>query len=399
VQEVINPVSIATVLNGAEPNRNGQFVVSLSQVAAIDTVITYHVAGTAAEDTATVLGDYTALPRTVTIPAGQLSAPIEVAVIDDLALEGDETVIVTLTGVSGDPSIVLGGSNQATMNIADNGSMVRYRVNAGGPEIAAIDGGPNWLTDTAFLLDAGSNTVAGFPAIQPGIRVPLNVPKEIFDTERFDRISATEDTEMQYRFAVDPGLYEVRLYMGNGYQGTRSAGARVFDVAIEGKILSNLNDIDLSRKFGNAVGSMISNIVMVTDSNLDIKFLHGVENPLVNGIEIIQIGDVMPPAPLQPISQTLSPIDRLTGLTSSDAALSLGALIDSPNSINVAETFAETSVGTSIDKLVVPDMTLLGTIATVDQTVGISGQMLGQDFLATGGENAIVGFTNSYSFL
>jgi Malectin domain len=272
-------------------------------------------------------------------------------------------------------------------------------VNAGGPEIAAIDGGPNWLTDTAFLLDAGSNTVAGFPAIQPGIRVPLNVPKEIFDTERFDRISATEDTEMQYRFAVDPGLYEVRLYMGNGYQGTRSAGARVFDVAIEGKILSNLNDIDLSRKFGNAVGSMISNIVMVTDSNLDIKFLHGVENPLVNGIEIIQIGDVMPPAPLQPISQTLSPIDRLTGLTSSDAALSLGALIDSPNSINVAETFAETSVGTSIDKLVVPDMTLLGTIATVDQTVGISGQMLGQDFLATGGENAIVGFTNSYSFL
>ena len=77
--------------------------------------------------------------------------------------------------------------------------------------------------------------------------------------------------------------------MGNGYTGTGTPGTRVFDVAIEGAVLPNLDDIDLSAGFGNLVGGVISNEVTVTDGQLNIEFLHGVENPLINGIEIIKL--------------------------------------------------------------------------------------------------------------
>ncbi len=179
--------------------------------------------------------------------------------------------------------------------IGNSAATVLYRVNAGGPTISAIDGGPNWLADTPFLLNPGSNTVAAFPAVEPGPTVLPSTPGLIFDTERWD---AGGGTEMQYGFAVTPGTYEVRLYMGNGFSGTALAGQRVFDVAIEGTVLPSLNNIDLAAKFGNLTGGVLSNVVQVTDGTLNIDFLHDIaENPLVNGIEIIQLG-ALPATPV-----------------------------------------------------------------------------------------------------
>lgn len=114
-------------------------------------------------------------------------------------------------------------------------------------------------------------------------------PGAIFDTERWDQPTAPE---MQWAFDTPvAGVYEVRLFLGNGFSGTNDPGERVFDVALEGSVPTNLDDIDLSQQFGNEVGGMITNTVNVTDGTLNIEFLHGVENPLVNGIEIIQLGD------------------------------------------------------------------------------------------------------------
>ncbi|MEO0763438.1 MAG: malectin domain-containing carbohydrate-binding protein, partial [Pseudomonadota bacterium] len=86
-----------------------------------------------------------------------------------------------------------------------------------------------------------------------------------------------------------PGVYDVRLFLGNGFGGTSAPGQRVFDVAIEGSVLASLDDIDLAADFGHQVGAMISNQVTVTDGQLNIEFLHGVENPLINAIEIVQL--------------------------------------------------------------------------------------------------------------
>ena len=95
---VQNEVTIAASADGAEAGPlNGSFTVSLTEVAATDTTVTYSVAGTATPD-----DDYTALSGSVVIAAGETSAVIDVTVLDDLLVEGAESVIVTLTGATGD---------------------------------------------------------------------------------------------------------------------------------------------------------------------------------------------------------------------------------------------------------------------------------------------------------
>lgn len=167
-----------------------------------------------------------------------------------------------------------------------------YRVNAGGPLLAASDGGPAWSADTSaapspYLLDAGSNTTAAFPALNPGFTLEGSVPGALFDSERWDAFGGTE---MRYAFPVANGSYDVRLYLGNGSAGTSAIGQRTFDVNLEGTTPSLLNNIDLVSKFGHQVGGVLSTPVTVTDGVLNIDFLHQVQNPLVSGIEIVQTG-------------------------------------------------------------------------------------------------------------
>ena len=170
---------------------------------------------------------------------------------------------------------------------------VLYRVNAGGSQIAAPDGGVAWSADTvsnnsSFLADPGSNSTAAFPAVDPGPTVPAIVPDTIYDTERWD---SSGGSEMQWAFNVpEDGLYEVRLYLGNGFDGTSEPNERIFDIAIEGSVPEELDDIDLVQRFGHQTGGVIYQTAMVTDGTLNLEFIHGaVENPLVNGIEIVRL--------------------------------------------------------------------------------------------------------------
>ena len=78
-------VSVVAIdaLAAEEGSNPGQFTVSLTQASSTATVVTYTVGGTATAGT-----DYTALTGTVTIPAGSLSAVIDVSVLDDDAGRG-----------------------------------------------------------------------------------------------------------------------------------------------------------------------------------------------------------------------------------------------------------------------------------------------------------------------
>ncbi len=164
---------------------------------------------------------------------------------------------------------------------------VLFRVNAGGAAVTAIDAGIDWEVDTdaspSPYRNSGS-TGAGFTGGSIDPTVPASTPPEIFDSERWD---PSGSPEMQWTFPVAASAnYEVRLYFKNGYSGTSSGGARVFSVSIEGNTV--LTDLDLSGQFGHQVGFMQS-IVVASDANLDITFLHNIENPLVNAIEILTV--------------------------------------------------------------------------------------------------------------
>jgi acetyl esterase/lipase len=89
----------------------GVFTVSVDSAPAADLTVRYTVAGTAVNGT-----DYAPLSGSVTIPAGQTSATVEVDPVADGVLETAETVYVTLAPSS---SYAVGSPSTAGVDIAD----------------------------------------------------------------------------------------------------------------------------------------------------------------------------------------------------------------------------------------------------------------------------------------
>ncbi|WP_155368184.1 malectin domain-containing carbohydrate-binding protein [Catellatospora vulcania] len=169
---------------------------------------------------------------------------------------------------------------------------VLYRINAGGSAVAASDGGPDWAADDSGPSAYHNNVsnTAGYGTV-PSVdsTVPAGTPAALYSSERWDSGGAPE---MSWQFPVPVGTeVEVRLYLANRYDGTASPGSRVFNVALDGTtVLANL---DLSGAVGHNVGTMRS-FTVVSDGSVDLDFGHVVENPLINGIEIVKTGP--PPA-------------------------------------------------------------------------------------------------------
>ncbi len=190
--------------------------------------------------------------------------------------EGTYTLTVTATDVDGSDTddFVL------TVTAAET---IFARINAGGPLVAALDGGPDWEADTAaanhpFLSDPGSNNASGFPAVAPGPTVPPTVPGVVFDTERWSSAGMT------YSVPVPSGVQtSVKLFVGNGFGGTQNPGARIYDISIDGVVVAD--DLDLIPTFGHQVGGMLEYVV-TSDGSVDISFAGVVENPLVNALEV-----------------------------------------------------------------------------------------------------------------
>lgn len=107
--------TVATTENAEENSGGGgTFTVSLAAANASDVTVQYSVGGTATQGV-----DYEALGSSVTIPAGGTSAAVEVRPIDDDAVEGDETVVLTLTGTSS-TDVPVGTPSSATLTISDD---------------------------------------------------------------------------------------------------------------------------------------------------------------------------------------------------------------------------------------------------------------------------------------
>jgi hypothetical protein len=104
---------VATTPNASEPATNGAFTVFRTGDTSGPLTVNYTIGGTA---TAGVR--YVPLTGSVTIPAGQASAPIPVTVLDDQIVEPTETVIVTLTPAA--PTYTVMSPSAATVTIADN---------------------------------------------------------------------------------------------------------------------------------------------------------------------------------------------------------------------------------------------------------------------------------------
>jgi N-acetylneuraminic acid mutarotase len=175
------------------------------------------------------------------------------------------------------------------------GATVLYRVNAGGPTLAST---PDWSADTAATPSPYGNssltgnylfaTTTAIDLTHPS--VPAGTPASLFQTERYD---VPGGAQMEWKFPVSAGSHEVRLYFAEIYPGTQSVGARVFDVFIEGSLA--LDNYDVFADAGGYRG-VVKSFVVTSDSSLDIRFAHAVENPAIKAIEILDAGHEPPPA-------------------------------------------------------------------------------------------------------
>lgn len=109
-QPVVTLRAVATAVS--EGGTPAQWVVS--RVGKTDGVLTVNLAF---GGSATAGVDYQTPPPSVTIPAGEAEATLTLAVVDDEAFEGEETITVSLVP---DPSYSLGLARAATVNLRDS---------------------------------------------------------------------------------------------------------------------------------------------------------------------------------------------------------------------------------------------------------------------------------------
>lgn len=196
-------------------------------------------------------------------------------------------------------------SDSVTLNISwtildsSTPGTVVFRVNAGGALTAASDSAIDWEEDQA---QAGANGNAGNGTPSPyvnsaaldltfGVALPgtfvnnTSYPSSLFATERYSFGIVPDNDNMQWDFPLANGSYTVNLIFAEIFSGGQTAGFRVFDVEVEGAVV--LNDFDQVAKYGAATAGVESLIVEVTDGNLDIDFIQGIQNPSIKAIEII----------------------------------------------------------------------------------------------------------------
>ncbi len=171
---------------------------------------------------------------------------------------------------------------------------ILYRINAGGPSLPSLDCGPDWANDTAsssIYRTSGSTTASYGPVTTVDATVPVTTPAAVFSTERWD---PSGGNEMQWSFPVPAGRHvRVRLYLSDRCFCTSGVGKRVYDVTLEGATV--LDNWDPNAAVGHNVATMRS-FDITSDGTVNIGFVHQVDNPTIDAIELIDL-DATPVTP------------------------------------------------------------------------------------------------------
>lgn len=127
-----------------------------------------------------------------------------------------------------------------------------------------------WLADQGF---DGGDTIE-----RPNDMAIANTKDAaIYRTERYSMAG--------FSYKLPNGKYVVKLHFCETFEGIGGAGQRVFSFNVEGK---EFKDFDVWVKAGGPMKAYIESVpVEITDGKLDITFTSNVENPEINGIEII----------------------------------------------------------------------------------------------------------------
>jgi endoglucanase len=166
-----------------------------------------------------------------------------------------------------------GGEKPAAAAPAAGAQAIKaIRVNAGASQPYTDPNGNMWLADTGFeggdLADRGDVAIAN-----------TNMPG-VYRTEHYSMTSFSQ--------AVPNGKYTVKLHFAETYDGITAKGERVFTVKVQDK---ELKDVDVFAETGGLNKALVKTFdVAVIGGKLSIVFTANVQNPEINGIEIIPAG-------------------------------------------------------------------------------------------------------------
>jgi len=129
--------------------------------------------------------------------------------------------------------------------------------------------GNTWLPDQAFT---GGETVE-----RPDLDIANTKDPMIYRAERYSMTG--------FSYPVPNGKYTVKLHFCETFEGIMGPGERVFSFNVEGH---DFKDFDVWAKTGGHQRAYIETVpVEVTDGKLNVTFTPNVENPEINGIEIL----------------------------------------------------------------------------------------------------------------
>ena len=215
---------------------------------------------------------------------GQIFGVIAATAIDGgIAHNGVHTVTVTVSQADL-PSVAV--EFNWTIEAPTAEPTVLYRVNAGGTSV--IDASLNWSADStalpsSYLQDIAVNPTFGLA--NPTLVNTTGLSDSLFNSTRY-RLP-TPSGDMVWSFPVENGEYSVKLLFAEIWNGAANIGNRVFDVAIEGETV--LSSFDMTATYGwNTAGIELVSTT-VSDGSLDIQLSKIIQNPQINGIEIIKV--------------------------------------------------------------------------------------------------------------
>jgi len=144
---------------------------------------------------------------------------------------------------------------------------VRVKAGAGAP--FKDSSGNVWAADQGF---SGGDTIE-----RPDLSIANTGDPGIYQSEHYGMDS--------FSAPLANGKYLVKLHFCETYDGITGPGQRVFSFNVQGK---DFKDFDVWVKAGGAQKAYVESVpVEITDGKLLITFTSNVENPQINGIEII----------------------------------------------------------------------------------------------------------------
>jgi PKD repeat protein len=231
--------------------------------------------------------------QTVTLDANG-EAEVPVTLLDTTDVGGYNYLVAT----HGEPGSDTGlASNVVVLEYDESAgdpttAQVLHRVNAGEDEtIAATDDGPDWTgvadTSSPYLASVASSSAGNYcggSIDATTANVPASTPDGVWDCERYGNAT--------WEFSVDSGqTVEVRLYVGNSFDGASEPGDRQFNASVEGQQV--LTQYDPVADVGHATGTM-KNVTVTDDGDgtITVSFEQGAaENPEVRAIEVLESTD------------------------------------------------------------------------------------------------------------